>query len=158
MSNARWDGPTRGQVARVADAFEQLAGCGTSACHAGWYSVHVARTEGRGTHGSPWLWRTHDGPCAQDARPSLQRLTGPAAHHWRWVSHGDGARRMAQDLGFPGWEALVALASAHREWWGNAHAGDMFRLRSAFGVAAHEPIGLGDIARHWRGVAGRTPE
>ena len=77
---------------------------------------------------------------------------------------------MAEAVGFASPTDLVLFAKTHPAWWGNEHGGKLFAHdgQVAFGfppcdVAAHqraaaEQCHLADIARHWRGVAARTPE
>ena len=163
MDGAKWNGPTRAQVAAVAAVFSQLAKdnhavdmgeaeviqndeCGTIACHAGWYEYAAACI------GGGIMAPTEDNCFYYDSEPVyVHRKDGSKIHY------ENGAGRMARDLGFAQRGGLAAFAYEHPEWWGNAHGDAMFGNRNAFGVTAPGRITLDDIAQHWRGVAERTP-
>lgn len=69
--------------------------------------------------------------------------------------YADGAKHMAQTLGFEDVTALKVWAHRNPQIWGNYHGGDMFQSRLAFGVEPYEEITLKDIGNHWLGVAER---
>ena len=178
-NDKRWDGPTKEQVARVAEIFETLAArvdakvdfanpridhgqaCGTLACHAGWYLVGVAQVplDRRPNPSAGFSW-TPSGVAGRMTLASLERAGASA-------SFTEGRARMARALGFDETATLAEFAARHPEWWGNEHGARMFSSagHAAFGFesgggCANDGLRectLADIARHWRAVAGRTP-
>lgn len=156
LQSRAWKGPTQAQVAAVAGVFTALAErhrvvdtsrsrvvhhpeCGTVACHGGWYAYHCAVA-------SDTLAPPH-GPDRQHVFDTGGDL----------LRYEDGAARIAADLGFGCALDLSNFADRHPEWWGNPCGELMFAQQEAFGAEPNEKLTLGDIARHWLGVAGRTP-
>lgn len=148
-----------------------------SACHAGWYLAAKALEDTE--RGNEWAqWGRHDTPLARGGPQVLCKIheTGrPEA-----MGFAIGVRCLNDDLGL---DDVREFADTHAEWWGNEHGAYMFdgpgMAEAALGMDVtcqtperHLPdlprwrrprsgvdpgVTLGDIARHWRTVAQRTP-
>ena len=124
-------------------------GCGTFACHAGWYAF--AQIEGM------------DFPGTWDPRPPyLSGMERYVDADGCTVNFGQGADWMAITAGFtrdgtmtPA-EVLERWADDNPDLWGNAHGWSMFTSPSAFlsyeEQTENADMSLRTVAIHWEGV------
>ena len=145
--------PDENDAVRMAATFikrpaGQTAGCGTFACHAGWFAF--AQIEGS----APGTW---------DPRspyfPGMERYVDRDGNT---VGFAQGALWMAITAGFtrdgpmtPA-EALEQWANDHPDLWGNEHGRSMFNSPSAFLSYEEQEqnafMSLRTVAIHWEGV------
>ena len=142
-NTVRMDSPT---IKRTAG---QPPGCGTYACHAGWYAF--AQIEGMDTPGT-WDPRPR-------YLPGMERYVDADGNT---VNFGQGADWMAITAGFtrdgtmtPA-EVLERWADDNPDLWGNAHGWSLFTSPSAFlsyeEQTENADMSLRTVAIHWEGV------
>jgi len=74
-----------------------------------------------------------------------------------WIGFDEGARLMANDLGFNTINNIEHWADKHPRLWGNSEGKRMFTSQMAFDCAELHPT-LTQISDHWLGVAERLFE
>jgi len=106
--------------------------CGTSHCHAGWYTAE----------------------CIAEERklPEVESDIG-------YISYESGTQIMAADLGFSAPSKLMQWAHTHEDIWGNRYGFDLFTLGTSMHGPEGQPAGdLRDIIHHWKEVKKRLVE
>ena len=117
--------------------------CGTTACFAGWYAFASMQEADREWDGNQF---TTAHQALMNRETNLE------------VVFGDGAQKLAADLGFTSHQDLERWARDHPELWGNGGGEHMFASANAFEYpeASDRQIQLLDIVNHLRGVADRV--
>ena len=133
--------PGEAAVQMDSTTIQHTIGCGTYACHAGWFMY--AHMEDN----TPGTWT-----CYQDVNWYKGR-------NGSLVSFDDGANCMATIMGFTDTgcmtpaEALEQWAANNPDIWGNRHGRAMFYSAAAFDPAySGFDMPLRTVADHWKGV------
>ena len=122
---------------------EDDPGCGTIACHAGWYAVAKLHVLGSG-----FYWED-----AEDREQIKILMAGVDV-----VNYGFGAGSLAYDLGFKDEYDLQEWAASNPSIWGNCHGYHMFINPWAFksgDVDDERPFDLRYVRDHWDAVRRR---
>ena len=131
-------------ILNMSDDLITRGGCGTAACHGGWYAMKIEDVG----------WKLGSGASI------LVHGDGADTADWHSVKFWHGADLMAKDLGFENMEFLKIWAEENPDIWGNKYGAMMFHSggRKAFGVNPGIKTTLEHIGRHWMAVADRLAE
>ena len=114
-------------------------GCGTVACHAGWYALACSIADDTG------YWER------SDSAP-VDRLCADDGTNFGFTK---GMYLLTRDLKFNSARELEHWADRNPHLWGNRDGDTMFASRVAFGIELGETITVQNIVDHWLKVADR---